>query len=155
MVGLSSPGWRPSRRLLAIALFLSVVANLFLGGLTLGRMMNGADWPWQASYAREFGPFAGRALQHLVRNLDDADKRLVIESLRGHRDELARLGSAVREQREALKSVLRAPQFDRPAAEAALAEMRRRSEAMQAALGAAILEAIEKLPPEARRRLAD
>jgi uncharacterized membrane protein len=147
--------WRPSRRLLAIVLFVSVVLNLFLGGITLGRMLHGDIWPWQSPYIREFGPFTGRAVQKLVRNLDSADREIVIDTLRAHHGELANFSKRMHDERERVEALLRAPQFDRKEAEQALADMRKRGDDMQTALGAAILDAIEKLPPEARRHLAE
>ena len=155
MVSTSLPSWQPRRRLLAIALFVSLVANLFLGGLTLGWMLHIDHWPWQSSYVTEFGFQAGRAVEHLIRNLDSADRDLVVDSIRAHGDELSQYAKAMREQRETVKKLLRAPDFDRTAAEEALAKMRRLTDDMQAALGKAILEAVEKLPPQARQRLAD
>ena len=146
--------WRPSRRLLAGLLFVSLALNLFLGGLTVGRMLHGDSWPWQSSYSRDFGPYAGRAVQRLVRSLDDPDRQIVIESLRAHRDELARLGEAVRDQRLAVEGLIRSPTADRKSLEDAFAEMRKRGQDMQIAMGSALIEAIEKLPPEARRQLA-
>ena len=155
MVSTSLTSWQPRRRLLAIALFVSLVANLFLGGLTLGWMLHIDHWPWQSSYVTEFGFQAGLAVEHLIRNLDSADRDLVVDSIRAHGDELSQNAKAIREQREAVKKLLRAPDFDRTAAEEALAKMRRLTDDMQAALGKAILEAVEKLPPQARQRLAD
>ncbi len=145
--------WRPSRQLLAIALFISLIVNLFLGGLIAGRLIRGEDWPWPNPYVREFGPFAGRALDHLLRHLDGADRKLVLDTIRVHEDELSRLSKAMHDQRNRVKQLLRAPELDRPAVEQAFAEMRKRGDDMQDALGAAMLEAIEKLPPEARQRL--
>ncbi len=146
--------WRPSRRLLAIALFVSVVLNLFVGGLVVGHLLHGGLWPWRSPYAKEFGPFAGRALQRLVHSLDEADRKTVIDTMRAHGEELARLGKAMHDQREAIEQLIRQPAFDRKAVEAALAEMRKRGDEMQMAMGAALLDAIEKLPPQARQRLA-
>jgi uncharacterized membrane protein len=139
----------------AVALFVSLVANLFLGGLTLGWMLHLDHWPWQSSYVSEFGSQAGRAVEHLVRNLDSADRDMVVDTIRAHRDELANYAKAMREQRDKVRKLLRAPAFDRKAAEEAFAEMRSLADDMQAALGRAILEAVEKLPPDARRRMAD
>jgi uncharacterized membrane protein len=138
-----------------IALFVSLVANLFLGGLTLGWMLHIDQWPWQSSYVSEFGSQAGRAVEHLVRNLDSADRDMVVDTIRAHGDELAQYAKAMREQREAVKKILRAPDFDRAAAQDAFAKMRRLTDDMQAALGKAILEAVEKLSPQARQRMAD
>ena len=154
MVSLSLPSWQPRRRLLTIALFISLVANLFLGGLTLGWMLHLDHWPWQSSYVSEFGSQAGRAVEHLVRNLDSADQDMVVETIRAHRDELSNYAKAIREQRDKVKKLLRAPVFDQQAAEEAFAKMRSLTDDMQTALGRAILEAVEKLPPEARQRMA-
>jgi len=154
MVSLSRPSWQPRRRLLTIALFISLVANLFLGGLTLGWMLHLDHWPWQSSYVSEFGSQAGRAVEHLVRNLDSADRDMVVETIRAHRDELSNYAKAIREQRDKVKKLLRAPVFDQQAAEEAFAKMRSLTDDMQTALGRAILEAVEKLPPEARQRMA-
>ena len=154
MVNLSLPSWQPRRRLLTIALFISLVANLFLGGLTLGWMLHLDHWPWQSSYVSEFGSQAGRAVEHLVRNLDSADRDMVVETIRAHRDELSNYAKAIREQRDKVKKLLRAPVFDQQAAEEAFAKMRSLTDDMQTALGRAILEAVEKLPPEARQRMA-
>ncbi|HEX4568962.1 MAG TPA: periplasmic heavy metal sensor [Dongiaceae bacterium] len=145
--------WRPSRRLLAIVLFISVVLNLFLGGITLGRMLHGDIWPWENPYVHEFGFFAGRAVQKLVRDLDTTDRDIVVDALRAHRDQLLQLSAAMHDQRQKVEVLMRAPQFDRKAMEESFAEMRKRGDDMQAALGAAILDAIEKLPPDARQRL--
>jgi uncharacterized membrane protein len=155
VVSVSLPSWQPRRRLLTIALFVSLVANLFLGGLTLGWMLHIDHWPWQSSYVSEFGSQAGRAVEHLVRNLDSADRDMVVDTIRAHGDELSQYAKAMREQREAMKKLLRAPDFDRKAAEDAFAKMRRLTDDMQAALGKAILEAVEKLSPQARQRMAD
>ena len=145
--------WRPSRRLLAIVLFISVVLNLFLGGITLGRMLHGDIWPWENPYVHEFGFFAGRAVQKLVRDLDSTDRDIVVDALRAHRDQLLQLSAAMHDQRQKVEVLMRAPQFDRKAMEDSFAEMRKRGDDMQTALGAAILDAIEKLPPDARQRL--
>jgi uncharacterized membrane protein len=146
--------WRPSRRLLAIVLFISVVLNLFLGGMTLGRMLHGDTWPWENPYVHEFGYFAGKAVQKLVRDLNSADRDTVVDTLRAHRAELAQLSVAMHDQREKVETLMRAPQFDPKATEEAFAEMRQRGDDMQTALGKAILEAVAKLSPEARQRLA-
>jgi uncharacterized membrane protein len=146
--------WRPSRRLLAVVLFLSLLLNLFLAGLILGRVLHSDLWPGQNTYTHEFGFFAGRAVQRLVRNLDAADRQTVIETMRAHREELDRLSQQMHDQRERVDSLMRAPQFDRSAAEQAFAQMRQRGDAMQTALGNAIIDAIAKLPPEGRQRLA-
>ena len=116
-------------------------------------MVHGNTWPWENSYVHEFGFFAGRAVQKLVRDLNSSDRDIVLGALRAHRDELLQLSSAMHDQREKVEVLMRAPQFDRKAMEDSFAEMRKRGDDMQAALGAAILDAIEKLPPDARQRL--
>jgi uncharacterized membrane protein len=146
--------WRPSRRLLAILLFVSLVLNLFLGGLVAGHVAHAEFWPWRSTYAREFGPSAGHALERLVHSLDEADRKTVIDTMRAHGAELARLSKAMHDQRERIEQLIRAPELDRKAVEAAFSEMRKRVDEMQTAMGEALLDAIGKLPPQARQRLS-
>jgi uncharacterized membrane protein len=92
-------------------------------------------------------------VQKLVRDLDSTDRDIVVDALRAHRDQLLQLSAAMHDQREKVELLMRAPQFDRKATEESFAEMRKRGDDMQTALGAAILDAVEKLPPDARQRL--
>jgi len=152
----SGPGAsRPrGRRWVAVGLFVSLVVNLFLVGLILGRILHPEFLFGGGAYVREFGPVAGRAIQHLVGPLDQADRQTVMDEMKGHADDFTGLNLALRQQREILIRLLRADNFDRKAVDDAFAELRRRNEALQAAMETAIADAVQKLPASARKHLA-
>jgi uncharacterized membrane protein len=145
---------KSGRRWLTILLFVSLVANVFLLGLFGGRLFHRHDWfDRQTEYAQQMGPIAGRALERLVRPLDAADREVVIDTVRGHADELQKIYQSVHDQRELVAQLLRADKFDRKAVDDAFAELRRRTDTMQQTLQAAVADAVAKLSPAARRQL--
>ena len=153
--GAKPPSRKISRKWLAIFLFISLVANVFLGGLLAGRLLH---WGWfnpQPPYAQQIGPFAGRALQHLLSPLDDADRKIVLDAVESHADELMQLNRAIREQRKVVAQLLKADNYDQKAVDDAFAELRKRIDNLQATLQMALSEAVGKLPPDARKRLED
>ena len=151
----SSPKGTSCRRWLSVAFFVSLVANLFFAGLVVGRILHPGFLFGGGAYVREFGPMAGRAIQRLIGPLDEADRRAVIDDLKGHSDAFASLNRALRDQRHVLIGLLRADSFDRKAVDDALVELRRRSDAMQSAMETAVADAIQKLPASARKHLAE
>jgi uncharacterized membrane protein len=161
MVSESTTGNPPSapksgRRWVTVALFVSLVANVFLIGLCGGRIFHGHGWfDRQPQFARTMGPWAGRALDHLIDGLSDADRQIVQDSVSSHADELQKLTQAVREQRQVVARLLKAENFDRKAVDDAFTELRVRSDAMQTALQGAIADAVAKLSPAARKELED
>jgi uncharacterized membrane protein len=98
---------------------------------------------------------AGRALQHLLSPLSAADRQIVLDTVHGHVDELQQINQSIRDQRKVVAQLLKADTFDRKAVDDAFAELRRRTDAMQAKLEAAVSDAIEKLSPAARKQLED
>jgi uncharacterized membrane protein len=143
------------RRWLAIAFFVSLVVNLFLVGLILGRVLHPDFLFGGGVYAREFGPVAGRVIQHLIGRLDEADRQTVLNELKGHVDDFTGLNLNLRQERQNLIKLLRADKFDRKAVDDAFAELQRRNDALQQAMAAAIADAVQKLPASARTHLAE
>jgi uncharacterized membrane protein len=121
-----APGPRKSngRRWLAFGFFASLVVNLFLIGLILGRVLHPDFLFGGGEYAREFGPVAGRVIQHLVAHLNDSDRQTVLDELKSHGDSFAALNRDLREQRQTLMRLLKADDFDRKAVDDALVELR-------------------------------
>ena len=154
--GPPAPGPKKSngRRWLAIGFFVSLVINLFLVGLILGRILHPGFLFGGGMYVREFGPMAGRIVQHLVAHLDDSDRQTVLDELKGHADSISALNQGLREQRQTLMRLLKADSFDRKAVDDPWAELRRRNDALQEAMETAIADAVEKLPASARKQLA-
>jgi uncharacterized membrane protein len=147
---------KSGRRLLAIFLFISLVANVFLAGLLAGRILH---WDWlggqQSPYAQQIGPFASHALERLLEPLDDADRQIVLNTVESHADELMQLNRSIREQRRVIAQLLKADNYDRKAVDDAFTELRKRIDTMQVTLQTALSDAVGKLPPDARKQLRD
>jgi uncharacterized membrane protein len=77
----------------------------------------------------------------------------VIDTVRGHADQLQQIYRSVHEQRQLVAQLLRADKFDRKAVDDAFAELRRRTDTMQQNLQAAVADAVAKLSPAARKQL--
>jgi uncharacterized membrane protein len=147
---------KSSRRWLTAFLFLSLVANVFLGGLLAGRFLHHGDWfGSQPTYVQQMGPFAGHALQRLLEPLDDSDRQIVLDSVKGHADEFMQINREIRDQRKVVAQLLKADNYDRKALNDAFAELRRRTDSMQETLQAAVGDAVAKLSPAARKQLED
>jgi uncharacterized membrane protein len=147
-------GQKSSRRWLNLLLFVSLVANVFLLGLFGGRLTHVNEWfERQPEYAQQMGPMAGHALERLVGPLSAADREIVIDTVRGHADQLQQIYQSVHEQRQLVAQLLRADKFDRKAVDDAFAELRRRTDTMQQTLQAAVADAVAKLSPAARKQL--
>jgi uncharacterized membrane protein len=147
-------GQKSSRRWLNLLLFVSLVANVFLLGLFGGRLTHVHEWfEHKPEYAQQMGPMAGHALERLVGPLSAADREIVIDTVRGHADQLQQIYRSVHEQRQLVAQLLRADKFDRKAVDDAFAELRRRTDTMQQTLQAAVADAVAKLSPAARKQL--
>ena len=147
---------KSSRRWLTAFLFLSLIANVFLGGLLAGRFLHHGDWfGGQPAYVQQVGPFAGHALQRLLEPLDDSDRQIVLDSVKSHADEFMQINREIRDQRKVVAQLLKADNYDRKALDDAFAELRRRTDSMQETLQAAVGDAVGKLSPAARKQLED
>ena len=162
MVNQTLPGNGPvterksNRRWLTIFLFLSLIANVFLGGLLAGRFLHHGDWfGGQPAYVQQMGPFAGHALQRLLEPLDDSDRQIVLDTVKSHADEFMQINREIRDQRKLVAQLLKAEKYDRKAVDDAFAELRRRTDSMQETLQAAVGDAVGKLSPTARKQLED
>ena len=129
-----------------VALVLSVCLNVFVAGLVAGRITGGGAATDQA---------AGAGLAQFMATVPAEARPAIRRALRDNRRGLQGLVAEVREaRREAAAMVAREP-FDPAAVEAALAAVRDRSQALQAALHGIIAEALEELPPEVRAEMAE
>ena len=147
---------KPGRRWLTVLLFVSLILNVFFAGLVGARLMHMHGWlGGRPAYVQQLGPMAGYALQHLLSPLNASDRQIVIDSVSGHMDELQQINLSIRDQRKVVAQLLKADSYDRKAVDDAFAELRRRTDAMQAALQQALGEAVEKLSPAARKQLED
>lgn len=137
---------------LAVILLLSLGLNVFLGGIFVGRLLSSPDDPPRLAKAEKAAP-AGRFLKRLTANLEAADRETVMSSVKAHAPELQAAQREVRKARRAVMRGIRATPFDRAALEEAVATLRARQSAIQTIMQGAVVDAIAKLPDEARQRL--
>jgi uncharacterized membrane protein len=90
-----------------------------------------------------------------VQQLGEPERKLFLDALRRHRPEIQPLRQAYGAAQQALRTAIAAEPWDAAAVTAAFAEMRRTGEAVQAAVQAAVTEAMGQLPPGSRRFLAE
>lgn len=162
------------------ALFASVCLNLFLIGLMIGGVVpprHRPHWLGGPPHARmaEMPPGApgqamrpgapGRegggpasaqlAFRQAVQALPDADRRAFEEAMEGVRGDIQSSQRELRQARQRVNEAIRAEPFSKDAVLEALADVRRRLEAIQLRQHAGTAEALTKLTPEVRRQFAD
>ena len=137
------------RRIVSIAL----VASLALNGFLAGMLATGAV---RGKHHRDSGPrvFAFE-LRRLAEHLPREDVERIAERLRPLEPEMRAQLDEIRARRLEVNRLAAAPEPDRAAIDAALAEVRREAEAMRAAVHRATFDAVLALPPDARARLAE
>jgi hypothetical protein len=145
---------------LALALLLSVGANMFMGGLLAGRFASRAAEPPPGAGA---GPGAGGAapdqplvalVRRMAAGLPDDERASFEQAFIERRRDIVRANVAVREARLALRSAIVAEPFDRARVERAFAELRARNEEQQGMLHAIATDAMARLPQASRQSLA-
>ncbi|HEX9462855.1 MAG TPA: periplasmic heavy metal sensor [Alphaproteobacteria bacterium] len=149
----------PAGSWLAIAFTASLAVNVFLAGLFIGQRMM-APMPPAAAAAFRGGERAGErtmpAIIDRIAEILPPDQRTVfLATMEKHRADIMGAGAAVREARAKVRDLLSADNFDRPATEAAMSDLRDRHAAFQRALQMAMLDAAEALPPDARRQVVN
>ena len=143
----------PSTRKLAIALAVSIGFNLFLGGAIasawLVKRQYGESRPPRAGMAGDFDFRGGLAA------LDDDARPLARDVRREYGPRLRQAGKAMHEARRDVGKMLRADEIDPVTLEAALAELRRRSDEAQAVMHEVLMKAIGNLTPDQRRKFLE
>lgn len=129
-----------------VALVLSVCLNVFVAGLIAGRASRGDGPPRRDD---------GGGLQRFMATVPAEARPIIREALQENRSGLQDLVAGVRRARRNAASVVAAEPFDRAALEAALAAIRDRSRALEAAVHGIIAVAIDELSPELRGEMAE
>jgi uncharacterized protein (DUF2236 family) len=123
-------------------LFLSVAANLLIAGFTVARFA---------------GPRPGGDIERIVaigiRAFPPPIRDAIERHSRRDRDRFRQRFDAVREARQGMFEAMRAEPFDRGALDAAFADVRDTTDALQQAGQEIVAGAIAEAPPEARRRI--
>lgn len=129
-----------------IALVLSVCLNVFVAGVVAGRVSSSGPQPDRAD---------GGGLERFMATVPAEARPVIRRALRENRRDLQGLVAAVRDARQDAAEVVATEPFDQAGFEAAMAGVRDRSEALQAAVHAIIAEALDGLPPELRAEMAE
>ncbi len=132
-------------------LTLSISLNLFLAALI------GAHWldrppPHHGPPGR---PDPMRMAEDLAQALPPADGAILRAAFAAHTAALPAQVVHGADPMDAVRRTLSADPFDRGALEAALADLQAGREAMEAAIGAALLDAATRMSPEGRRHLGE
>jgi hypothetical protein len=130
---------------------LALVASLVLNGFLIGMIV--------ADSMRPRGGFSGDRLARFeLRRFDDRLPKEAVEQvalqLTPLKEELTGRIERLREMREEVMRMAAAPEPDREAIDARLAELRAEASAMMERVQKATYDAVLTLPPEARARLA-
>jgi Spy/CpxP family protein refolding chaperone len=139
------------RRTRGIMLALSLLANIFLTGVIAGHF-----WTGGLGRAAKSGQGQGQSVAVWVRNVKPpADERRNFAAvMQSHRETMEAKRLAVREAVKALREAIAAPVYDRAKVDAAFADLRRASTANQEETQTSVSEALERLSPETRAKLA-
>ena len=133
--------------ILAVALAVSVLANLFLAGVLVGRItLPGLHFGGPSQ--------TGLVPRDEIRALPDNERRAFIGAMRNHQQELKGLREHVREAKRAVAEAVGAPAYDRKLLDARFAALRQAQLAQGVALHEAIIEALGTLSPASRAAIA-
>ncbi|HYC04475.1 MAG TPA: periplasmic heavy metal sensor [Azospirillaceae bacterium] len=147
-------------KILAALLTLSVALNLLVGGMILGRWLQGPHgMKGEHAVLRQGGdrPQGKRPRDFVERFVASAPEEMrpyMREALEGRREEAQAHRSEVQEARRAVGTALAAEPFDRAAAGAALERLRTVTAEGQRRLHEVVLQAYEAAPPEVRAKAA-
>jgi len=134
-----------STSILVVACAVSVLLNLFLAGIVVGRItLPGFGPPVQG----------GLVPREEIHALPDAERRAFFHVMHSHQAEMRTLHEHVRDARRAAAEAVGAPTYDRKLLEARFAAVRQAQEAQGAAQNEAVIEALGKLSPASRAAIA-
>jgi uncharacterized membrane protein len=149
-IGPRAVGW------LIALLFVSLAANVFVGGIAAGRYFG--EQRAVPAVAERNAPAGERAVPAALRRMMEVvppeDRPVFMSALAARRPQIAAASRELRAARERLRDLLAAEPLDRPALERAFETVRARSTEVQRVIQLAVADALEKLPAESRRRIA-
>jgi uncharacterized membrane protein len=134
-----------------IALAVSVLLNVFLVGLTAGRVIAGGSL--DALLAPEPSMQTERPMQQRFHSLPSADQSRLRSALSAHRDALRQARTELWRARIHALAVMAAPNYDPQAMTDALAAVRKATTDAQVALHEVLVPALGTISPAGRARL--
>src|SRR5690348_3758946 len=127
---------------LAIALLVSLGANLFLGGMMAGRLLH-RGW---GGPRMEMAGGAGQVnwiVKRIAEDLPEAQQDTFRDAMNARKDQLVTLGKQLREAREAVKAAIETKPFNRADYDNAATVMSQRQTAFSAELADAVGDSME------------
>jgi uncharacterized membrane protein len=144
---------------LALALVVSLGANMFMGGLLAGRFAGrpaeGAPTVGNEPPTPPGQQVLAQAIRLMAEALPEADRPGFQQAFFDRRREIMRANVATREARLSLRDAIMADPFDRARVEQAFATLRARNEDVQRVLHTIAIDAIAHLSTESRQALAN
>ena len=147
---------------LAVALVASLAVNLFIAGIFAGRYFSGATETavvadgGQETAAR---PRAQRGLPRVIRRMAERlppeHRRTFFSTIEEHRPTIREAALALQRARLAVRDEVVRAELDGEKLGRALEQLRTRNIAVQKALHDAVADAVGRLPPDARRMIAE
>ena len=135
-----------SARVRLVLSAVSLLLNVFLVGIIAGHLLSARGAP-----VRKPDP-ALVPVAH-VRALPDDERRSFNETMRSHRAAIRAARQAHRIARANIEAAIAAPIFDRDAVAAAFAALQQKNAAVQEAVNAALVDALQDLSPQSRASL--
>jgi uncharacterized membrane protein len=134
---------RPAFGMLIVVLFVSLLANVFLGGLTVGKVAKPLPLPEIV------------ALGPILKSLPEADRRAIRRSFADHHEEMQKDSQAARASAAALREALKADPYDADKVQQALADYRRDFHNLHDLEQTVFWDAAQHLSDQGRAQLAD
>ena len=128
---------------LVAALFVSLLANVFYGGILVG-------------HAAKPLPSAPEvvALGPILKSLPEADRRMMRHNFALHRDEIQKAAAAAKQSALVLRESLEATPYDQQKLDAALAQYQSDFHALHSLEQSVFWDGVAHMSPEGRKQLA-
>lgn len=127
--------------ILGVLLFVSLVANLFMGGILLGHRMGPPMAEWQVR--------GGDARPHL----SEKDEKILKNAMRDNQKEFEEMRKDLEDIRQDIKAATHAEPFDQDVLDAALREEQKKKMEILQLMQETRKEVLQKLSPEGVRTL--
>ncbi|HUO94389.1 MAG TPA: periplasmic heavy metal sensor [Rhizomicrobium sp.] len=131
--------------ILAVALAVSVLLNLFFAGVIVGRITFPGFWP---------GNPGALIPRDEIRALPEAERHAFSQVIRSRQPEIRSLRERVRQAKRAAEEAIGAPRYDKQLLETRLAAVRQAQLALGEAQHGAVIEALGTLSPASRAAIA-
>jgi len=131
---------------LASCLFASLIGNLLLGGMAVGRYYGGHQWDGQLSL---------KPILRVMKDLSPEQRQKVEAIIESARATLKKEHAALQQEREFIQELMLAPEVDKKQVQEAFSKYRQLVNQMQDTIQPLIIEASLALPLEQRKMVLE